>query len=308
MAIASDSKQTKARKGPGPSKNRSDEAGGQTWSGLKAFSLRLKQVLPYAAWVVCIGVSIFAVWRLSVVLERSSLFAIERIEQQGCKRLTLEVLCAYSGIGQGQNLLALESEAVSRRLESHSWIRRASVVKRFPRQLLLKLQEREPEAMIKIRKAMYYLDDEGVVFHRLSAGDRLDLPVITGLENYKGTLGRLGETREMRKVLSLLRVLDGRTVLGRTSEISVDALKGLVFYLEAFPVPMQIGWDHYFEKRDRLEKIFSEIMTEVKEITAVDLRFADQIVLQQDIYGERWATSRERTRARPAAISMLSAW
>ncbi len=305
MVTVSGSKQAEDQKGSKPSKNHSAEARKPL---LNAFSLRLRRSLPYAGWAFCLSLSIFAAWRLYVVFEHSPLFTIEQIEQRGCKRLKLETLSSSSGIERGQNLLALKSGDVSRRLEKHPWIRRASVVKRFPGLLLIKVAEREPVAVIKIRKALYYLDEEGMVFHRLSAGDSLDFPVITGLENFKGTFGRRGEAREIRKVLSLLRVLGGSTILGRTSEISVDSLKGLIFYLEVLPVPMHIGWDNYLEKRERLEIIFSQLTTEESELKAVDLRFSGQIVLQHNILGEHHVATRERKGPWLTAVSMSSAW
>ena len=276
---------------------------------IKQTSLTFKQMLPYAGWALCIGLLIIATWRLYMIFERSPLFAIEQIEQQGCNRLSLESLCAHGGIGINQNLLSLASGEVSSRLETHPCIRNASVVKQFPDRLLIKLQEREPVAVINIRKAMYYLDEEGVLFHRLSVGDSLDFPVITGLEDYKGTFGSRGETREIRKCLSLLGTLKDNTILEKISEISVEPLNGLVFYLETLPVPIRIGWDNYLEKRKQLERIFPQLMADSNKITAIDLRFSGQVVLQQDIQGKnRLLAKEERTGARPSAISMASVW
>lgn len=250
--------------------------------------MRGSRVLRILLWALGCLLFVFSARHLWSLLERSSLFALEQIEIQGCERSRQETILALSGTRRGMNLVALDTGHVSRKLEAYPPVRSADVVKRFPRCLLVRIQEREPAVLVGIRDDLFYMDDTGVVFSRVVSRGLVDLPLITGLDAYPWTPGRRQEGRKIQAALTLLRTLRNSGLLGRLSEIHVDPSKGLSFYLEAFPVQIRIGWERFRERVVKLERILPLIVEKQRGILSVDLRFDHQVVTRQ----------RERTKQR----------
>jgi hypothetical protein len=125
------------------------------------------------------------------------------------------------------------------------------------------------------------MDAEGKILDRVEPGGSLDFPMMTGLEQDVEDARLCGEGRDLQQALSLLRVLQADPVLGSVSEVQIDRSEGLSFVLEAFPVPVHMGWSGFLEKMIRFEKALPSLASQLNGIERVDLRFSGQIVLKQ---------------------------
>jgi cell division protein FtsQ len=225
--------------------------------------------------------SILLVCGLSFALARSPLFLVERVDLDTSGTPGPVEIRSLSGVRTGMNLLALDTEEVSRRLETHPWIRHATVVKRFPDRVLIKVLERKPAVLVGVQGRLYYMDGEGKILDRVPPGGSLDFPMITGLEPDVKKAHRGVEGRELRQALSLFRVLQAAPRLGNLSEIRIDRSEGLSFILEEFSVPVYVGWSGFLEKRGRFERALPSLTSQWNAIERVDLRYAGQIVLKE---------------------------
>jgi len=225
--------------------------------------------------------SILAICALSCALARSPLFVVKQIELEAFERPGRDEIRSMSGIRPGMNMLTLDTEEVSRRLETHPWIQHASVVKRLPDQVLIKVLKRRPAVLVGVQGSLYYMDAEGKILDRVEPGGSLDFPMMTGLEQDVEDARRCGDGRDLQQALSLLRVLQATPELGRVSEVQIDRSEGLSFVLEAFPVPVYMGWSGFLEKMIRFEKALPSLASQLNGIECVDLRFSGQIVLKQ---------------------------
>jgi cell division protein FtsQ len=225
--------------------------------------------------------SILTLYVLSCALVRSPLFRVVQVDLEASGRPGPDEIRSMSGIRPGMNLLSLDTEEVSRRLETHPWIQHATVVKRFPDQVLIKVRKRRPAVLVGVQGRLYYMDAEGKILDKVQPGSSLDFPMITGLERDVEGARRCGEGRAVQQALSLLRVLQATPALGSVSEIHIDRSEGLSFVLEGFPVPVQMGWSDFLEKMIRFEKVLPSLASQSNAIERVDLRFSGQIVLKQ---------------------------
>jgi cell division protein FtsQ len=225
--------------------------------------------------------SILALYVLSSALVRSPLFVVKQVELDASGRPGPDEIRSMSGIRPGMNMFSLDTEEVSRRLETHPWIQHATVVKRLPDKVLIKVWKRRPVVLIGVQGCLYYMDAEGKVLDMIQPGASLDFPMITGLEQDVEDARRCGEGRDLQQALSLLRVLQDTPALGSVSEIHIDRSEGLSFVLEGFPVPVQMGWSDFLEKMIRFEKVLPSLASQSNGIERVDLRFSGQIVLKQ---------------------------
>jgi cell division protein FtsQ len=225
--------------------------------------------------------SILSLCALSCALARSPLFVVKQIELEASGRPGPDEIRSMSGIRPGMNMLTLDTEEVSRRLETHPRIQHATVVKRLPDQVLIKVFKRRPAALVGVQGCLFYMDAEGKILDRVEPGGALDFPMITGLEKDLASARRCGDGRDLQQALSLLRVLQATPALGSVSEVQIDRSEGLSFVLEGFPVPVRMGWSGFLEKRIRFEKVLPSLVSELNGIERVDLRFSGQIVLKQ---------------------------
>lgn len=243
-------------------------------------SWRTGSAATVVRWGTGIGVSVLVLWGLATALRRSPLLAIEQVRAEGCAWLDPAGVVAWSGVPLGANLLSVDEEAVARRLERHPWIRKASVLKQFPRGLLLSVQERSPVGVLRGDEDLYYLDGEGVVVHRLRPGDPLDYPVISGLESVPWRVGRREEGRRIRQALALIDALGRSPGVGRVSEIRVEPSAGWSVFLEDLVPPVRMGWEGFPHRTRKLERAYPQLQARQEGIRGVDLRFGEQVVVQ----------------------------
>jgi len=239
-----------------------------------------------ALWGLGVIVSFLAFYLLSFALARSPLFVVKQVELEVSGRPGPDEIRSMSGIRPGMNMLSLDTEAVSRRLESHPWIRHATVVKRLPDQVLIKVSKRRPAVLVEVQGRLYYMDGEGKILDKVEPGGSLDFPMITGLVQDVEGARRSGDGRDFQQALSLLRALQATPALGSLSEIRIDRSEGLSFVLEGFSVPVHVGWSGFPGKIMRFEKALPSLASQLNAIERVDLRFSGQIVLKEREGGE----------------------
>jgi cell division septal protein FtsQ len=239
--------------------------------------------------------SILALCALSCALARSPLFLVKQVELEASGRPGPDAIRSMSGIRPGMNMLSLDTEEVSRRLETHPWIQHATVVKRLPDQVRIKVLERRPAVLVGVQGCLYYMDAEGKILDKVEPGASLDFPMMTGLEQDVEGARRCGDGRDLQQALSLLRVLQATPALGSVSEVQIDRSEGLSFVLEGFPVPVHVGWSGFFEKMIRFEKALPSLASQLNGIERVDLRFSGQIVLKQRDGGKARVPRRDGT-------------
>ncbi|MEW6348211.1 MAG: FtsQ-type POTRA domain-containing protein [Thermodesulfobacteriota bacterium] len=164
-----------------------------------------------------------------VVVVNLPYFTLQRVEVSGTKRLSTQEVIESAQIESGASLLTVDIADLARRLETHPWVRSASVYRRFPGTLLIEIHERRPKAILAAGK-LYYVDEEGEFFTRRTLGDGADLPLFTGISGEQ--LGsRPSEVRELiRSGLALLGLMEksGSDLKPAVlSEIRIDLNDGL---------------------------------------------------------------------------------
>lgn len=166
------------------------------------------------AGALCLAVGGGIVWGLREASE-SSLFrvrAVEIADLPAAAPVTAAEVSALAGIQVDKaRLLSLDLEAIERRLLAHPWIRGASVQRRLPQTVSIKVWLREPRALLQIRGNLSYVDGDGVVFGTLDLGSSADLPVVSGVGQ--------DEPVRLREIASFLETWRSSS-LGRSSEIS----------------------------------------------------------------------------------------
>ena len=183
---------------------------------------------------------------------------IKNIEIEGNRRLTPEVILQLAKLGPDTNLLAIRPGQVERALQAYPWIARAEVTRKWPDRLHLRLQEREPVALVQLGEELFYLDRQGSLFHPLTSGDPHNFPVITGLkpENLQHPEGVLPPlVAQTFQLLEVLKEAPAPVNLENVSEVHLDPDRGFTVYVNGLGAALDLGFNDYLGKLRKFAQV-----------------------------------------------------
>lgn len=217
------------------------------------------------------------------VLFESGYFGVEQIKIMNLQRLEADEIITESNIKAGDNIFRLDLEAIGRKIEENPWVARAEVGRVFPREIVIRITERNARAIINLGY-LYYVDGDAEIFKVLSADDRLDYPVITGIRRDE-LLEQEKHGRELlKKGMAVIDRLAKRTVftLDQVSEVHVDDENGVVLTTYRSGVPVHLGFQDYKNKLDRLEQIYADLEAKLPVLKGIDLNVTDRVIVKID--------------------------
>jgi cell division protein FtsQ len=195
------------------------------------------------------------IYTYNVIISRPY-FEIKEISVRGLKELTEKEVLASAEIKPAQNLLAINTDAVIRRVAANQWVKNVYVGRELPNKLVLEVQERNPLALVKQGSDFYLLDGEGDVFKKLGKGDEVDLPILTGFNVQDKTRSPL-----FLSTLNLLKTVSGSSkyaFLGTISEIHIDDIFGLSL-ISGTGLYLKMGMGGFESKLKKLTLILADL-------------------------------------------------
>jgi cell division protein FtsQ len=216
-------------------------------------------------------------------LRESDYFTVRNVLVHARQRVSAEEIAAASEVRLGVRIFDLDLAAIGRKIEENPWIDRAEVVRSLPDEVVISVTEHEPRAIVQL-DYLYYVNAGGEVFKTLDAGDRLDLPIITGVDR-QYLLDRPEEGRAwLQQALLLADELRGRSLfnLDDVSELRIDRETGLVVHTRQHGVPVVFGRDEFRRKLDQLERIYGELEPRLTALYYIDLNVPDRVVVKVD--------------------------
>jgi cell division protein FtsQ len=259
------------------SNRRKRERQPRDWKGLFRRLLRLSVGVGSVA--LAAGGAFLAVQ----LLREADFFRIDRIRVLNQQRVGQEEILALSNVRCGQNIFDLDLELIGRKIAENPWIASARVERVFPREVVIRVVERSPKAVINLGY-LYYVDGSGEIFKLLEASDSLDYPVLTGIDR-RALLDNPAEVKQqLAEAMVLIDELGGRRIfaLDDVSEIRIDPTDGLVLYTYASGVPVRMGYGNFGSKLDRLERIYRELEPRLPALSYIDLNVADRVIVKVD--------------------------
>jgi cell division protein FtsQ len=244
----------------------------------RRISRRARWVAARAVWIgacllLLVAVGLGVGWLLT-----SPRFAISEVAVSGASRLTPEEVVAASGIGPGTNLFRLDRAEVVARVEALPLVRRADLVRRFPNRVTISIEERRPFTLVHAGR-LHWIDEHGVSLGAEPKAVAPSVPVITGLQ--PTDLEGQPPSRRVAAGISLLRVLlrSETALIQQISEIDVSRPDGPVLYTVE-GVEVRIGSEDWEARLGRLQGVLAQIRAGGEAVSAIDLRFRDQVVLK----------------------------
>ena len=107
-------------------------------------------------------------------------FKIKKIEFDGQEHVPEILLLKASGLRYKTNIFNLSVNDVKRRLEQIAWIKSASVQRKLPDKLSIRVSERVPIAIYQFNYKLHLLDVDGKILENDEIGNFNNLPIIIG--------------------------------------------------------------------------------------------------------------------------------
>lgn len=213
----------------------------------------------------------------------SNFFKVASVQVIGEGRIEAADIRELSGVQSGLSMFDLDLKLIGSRIEKNPWIAKAEVERIFPRTVTIKVTEFTPAAIIN-HGCLYYVAQDGTVFKPLEMGEKINFPLLTGMEQ-KDILKNLDETRLLLSgAVRLAESLRARKSfnLEKLSEIHIDPLHGYELMTLQGGVPVRIGFDGFEPKLARLERIYTEIESRLSVTQYIDLNAPDRVIVKLD--------------------------
>ncbi|HEY8278659.1 MAG TPA: FtsQ-type POTRA domain-containing protein [Bdellovibrionota bacterium] len=110
-------------------------------------------------------------------LTTSPQFAVRKVEVTTKGAADSGELVRLAAVPPGANIFSLDLEEIRKRIERHSWVHDATVVRALPNKIQVSYRSQEPKAILGA-DSMYYLNSEGLPFYRVQKGDSLAYPLV----------------------------------------------------------------------------------------------------------------------------------
>lgn len=218
------------------------------------------------------------------LLLESGYFSVNQVRVEHHARVDEGDILEASDIKPGDSLFDLDLHLIGRKIEEHPWIARAEVERAFPDQVVIRVVERQPRAIIDLGY-LYYVDADGDIFKLLDGEDHLDFPVLTGIDRQAVLEDQALVRNRLHEGLALMQELERRQLfsLADVSEIHYDEQEGLIVYTYRGGVPVHLGTDDFAGKLDRLERIYPDLKPRLGALAYIDLNVADRVIVKVDV-------------------------
>jgi cell division protein FtsQ len=169
----------------------------------------------------------------------------------------------------GDPFLFADVPAMEAALARHPWVKRVTVRRALPPALVAAVEERAAAALVDLG-GLYLVDDAGDPFKRAAPGDRVDLPLVTGISRDDWVKRRAAAEPLLASALQLARAFAARRG-ARLAEIHVDPGDGVTLYVGDDGTQVRLGTGDYEAKLQRLDKVLSALRAEGKRAEVVHL-------------------------------------
>lgn len=219
---------------------------------------------------------------------RSDYFQTRAIAVSGNQRLTPAAVLAQAGIGEGDNLLALNLRLVRKRLLANSWIKEARITREIPGTIAIQIQEQVPLARVDLGRE-FLLNAQGQLFKEVKNHSLDFLPVVTGIAYEDISIGQdhLNPAIAMVvKVLTLSRKKRSAISYNEIKRLHLDREMGVSMTLKSNH-EIKLGFDGYGAKYERFKRLRTHLerSSRWRAYRTVDLNDPDRIVVQLEKTG-----------------------
>jgi len=227
---------------------------------------RRPRTLRLAAAGILVLAAAFGVWKFLA----GPRFALRRFDVSGNTRTRTEDILGIASAWRGSNLVALDLAPIASRVAAQPWIERATLSKRFPDGLAIRVTERKAVALFREEGHFWWVGAEGNLIAPYDPRrDRTEYVILTG------------ERRSLSEAVGLLEDLRAALpeYVASLSEIASLPDGGFGMMDAIFRKPVRVLRTDAPGKIRALLDARGFVESRGWEARVIDLRFADRLIL-----------------------------
>ena len=194
-------------------------------------------------------------------------FGLREVYVAGRTETPGEAILEALGLDSGAPLIALDTAAARARIEGLGWVREASVERRFPDTVFIRIVERRPIARWQRKGRIYLVDRDGEVIGEIASDRFAGLPVVTGKDAPLHAANLFAVVAS--EPLLGKRVRAAVRVGGRRWDVKLD--NGVNVLLP------EVGAERAWRRLAEFDRRYGLL---AREMSGVDLRLPDRVVVQ----------------------------
>ena len=204
-------------------------------------------------------------------LHTAPLFEVKKLSVSGLKRVQENQVLAQAGFEVGTNVFNADLNKIREEVEQLQWVRYALVQRVLPDQIVIKIVEREPIGLGRIRGEVYQFDTDGMILtpDQVSGAS---FPILDGLR-FNDTNGNVKKVESYRKVLEDL----GQASL---SEVHINDAGEVSVVSSSDPLIVNLGAGDFRNRWVKYLQLKSQIQQQYPLAVFVDLRFKNQVIVR----------------------------
>ncbi len=208
------------------------------------------------------------------LISRSRIFALADVEVHGNRYLSERNLVELMGVEYGENLISLPSDEVADMLSESKWIKSVSLRKEYPNRLCVWIEEAVPQALLQVKRDVYFVDGEGNVLEKIENAPVQFLPVIVS--------DSARNPSTFREAVNLAGIIKTKGLSTEKNRIEITGVEkgpeNLTMNIDGLTA--KVGQGEYEEKLRRLFELSDEIKRRHVNVKYVDLRFSNSVIVK----------------------------
>ncbi len=245
-----------------------------------------RMFLGLCALILLAGLAVGA-YSLKTYVNRDPRFRIagaSNIQATGLTEVSRAEMLPVFGEDIGRNIFFVPLAERRRQLEEIPWVERATVMRLLPDQISVSVVERQPVAFVRQGQQIGLVDASGVLLTMpaaMMAQRHYSFPVVTGLDARDSLPARKARMDVYQRLLAELDANNQR-LSEQISEIDLtDPEDARVLMPEqGTDILAHFGEDRFLERYHRYKAHIAEWRQQYPRLSAVDLRYDSQVVLE----------------------------
>jgi cell division protein FtsQ len=205
-------------------------------------------------------------------LGSSPRFEVRKVSVVGLKRTEVTQVLAQADLPDKANIFAVDLTGIRERVEGLKWVRFATVQRVLPDVIGIKIMERQPIGLARIRGEILQFDSDAELLER-DEGAGMNSPILDGLDPED----REGNKTKVDLYLRIMEDLHGQSELSQirindSGEVAVVSLNE--------PLLVHLGSSEFRKRWGQFLQLREQIQNDYPEAAQVDFRFANQVILK----------------------------
>ena len=209
---------------------------------------------------------------------------IREVEVEGIHHVTKPEVLERLVLKPGMGLHQVSTAFLAERVQTHAWIKEATIERRPPHLLHVTVLERTPAAIIRTGTDHWLSDENGYLLAKLGRQDDQTLPLLIGLDPQPLQRGEAGVRNAVQSGVVLAKLiantLDGRVEVDLTNFSNVVA--------SANGVRFQFGSDSLVDQWERFRKVNPSYKTSAvddrkRTVSEIDLRYDNRVIVRERV-------------------------